>query len=920
MERRGLGYAVYKLLIIWCILLCTYFFTAEIYAATEVIYQSDFSSDPNWNTDQPENFYWNETEGALFVRTLNRPSPDYSPSRHYYIETSLNPKLSYELSWDIKILSVTGGNTSGVAVFGLYGDKLYGFNPLNLNFPGNDQDGTFSFRLMTLDGSSRFIFTEVNPGFNYDIGEMTERTFLLGTWYTITERYDAFLHQYHFTIKEKENGNVLMTRIITADPAEPVNSELQNLGISMHPEGTGATNLALSTRIDGYTEYLIDNVTLTQIYDETYTEPSSVLFLPGIQSSRLYKRGLLGSEDQLWEPNINGDVAQLEMTEAGESVNDIYTRDIVDEALGIFDIYGSFIEYLNTIKSQGIISDWVPYAYDWRYSVTDVIENGTLYENESINAVNLVESLAKNNNSRVTIIAHSNGGLLAKALVVALESQGKAHLIDRIILIASPQTGTPKAVGSILHGYDQEHAWGIISDDETAREVIRNMSGAYGLVPSEAFPISSENPIIWFAPGSTTQQFIDTYGESIDSSSELVDFMIGERDGRDEANSINEVGKVDASMLNTALTLHRNELDAWIAPPHIQMIEIVGVGLDTVKGFEYQEFIKQTCVSGGAPGSVVCAYDPYYEPVPILSLYGDETVMADSAESYAGNKQTYYVNLDEVSNVRPDDTKRHADLATLPELQQFIGDILQNLSSAVPFIYGTKPTFDTEREVISVHSPVMLSVVDSVGNTVGQTLVNGYPTVVNNVPGSSYFEIGGATYIILPSTSNYSANISGQGEQGSYTLAVERLSGETNPTTIFSLVTATATPEMSATFSKSVGIYSEIKTDYDGNGTVDSTEQLVEEPTTSELFNALRTMVNGFTKLKQKERNWLLNSITKAETTGATKGYDSSAVLKIFSQIDAKLVQYASAGKITISEYNIFTGFVEEIKTNENVF
>lgn len=885
-------------------------------ATTSVIYQSDFASDPHWTTDQPVNFYWDAGEEALFARTYNRPDSAYSPSRYYYTETTLDPKLSYELTWDMQIQAFgpEGSSSSGVALFGLYGDRLNSFNPLNINFVGNDQDGTFTTRLMALDGNLQFLYTEVNPGYNYDIGTEHHQGFDIGVWYSVSERYDALSHTYRFTIVRRDTQELLFETVVAADPQEPVNSALQNLGISMHPEGTGNTQLAYGSRIDGFTEYRIDNVTLTQIYDETYSEPSSVLFLPGIQASRLYREGLFGSEDRLWEPNINGDVAQLAMNENGESVEDVYTRDVIDAAFGTFGIYGSFLTYLESLTTQGIISDWETFAYDWRYAVNDVVQNGTNLESEVRNVIEVVETLARTNNSHVTIIAHSNGGLLAKALIAELEARGKAYLIDRVILLASPQLGTPKAIGSVLHGYDQERFGGLIVDDVTAREVIQNFPGAYGLLPSDAYVNGIDYPILSFGVASTTQHFVDAYGTTIDSPEELADFMRGEVDGRRDAGShVNEPTKVNSVMYGEARELHGTTLDPWRAPSTIDVIEIVGVGLDTVKGFEYKEFIKRTCIPAG--GSVACAFDPYYEPVPQFSQYGDETVMALSAEAYGGTKRVYYIDLNEVADANPDETTIHSNITNLASLQQFLGGLVQNSTPSVPFIYETRPVFDTGREVISVHSPVTLTLTDTQGNFVGKVGDGASTTAVTDIPGSSYLEIGGATYIIVPNTTNYIATVRGIGEEGSYSLGIETLSGEEVPVLVSMLASATVTPDMEATFTKSVGIVGELETDYDGDGSIDQTVQLVPEPTVTELFNALRTMVNGFVLLKVKDRNWLLNALDRAETTGASKGYGSSSVLRIFGQIDAKLEQHVSAGKVSIPEYNICVGFMNEIMT-----
>src|SRR3989338_2799295 len=59
---------------------------------------------------------------------------------------------------------------------------------------------------------------------------------------------------------------------------------------------------------------------------------SNVLFLPGLEASRLYTQRPDGSEDQFWEPNGNSDVEVLYLNPDGTSKNaDIYTRDIIKE-------------------------------------------------------------------------------------------------------------------------------------------------------------------------------------------------------------------------------------------------------------------------------------------------------------------------------------------------------------------------------------------------------------------------------------------------------------------------------------------------------------------------------------------------------------------------------------------------------------
>ncbi len=64
----------------------------------------------------------------------------------------------------------------------------------------------------------------------------------------------------------------------------------------------------------------------------TPPDQANVLFLPGIKASRLYKKGTLGTEDQLWLPNYFGnDLKDLALDGDGKSVNSVYAKDILSQ-------------------------------------------------------------------------------------------------------------------------------------------------------------------------------------------------------------------------------------------------------------------------------------------------------------------------------------------------------------------------------------------------------------------------------------------------------------------------------------------------------------------------------------------------------------------------------------------------------------
>ncbi len=82
------------------------------------------------------------------------------------------------------------------------------------------------------------------------------------------------------------------------------------------------------------------------------------------------------------------------------------------------------------MKERGEIIDYVSYAYDWRDSVDDVARFGSVYRNgERKNPVEEVQRLAQSSfSNKVTIVAHSNGGLLAKAVMQSWNVKEKRSL------------------------------------------------------------------------------------------------------------------------------------------------------------------------------------------------------------------------------------------------------------------------------------------------------------------------------------------------------------------------------------------------------------------------------------------------------------------------------------------------------------
>ncbi len=536
---------------------------------------------------------------------------------------------------------------------------------------------------------------------------------------------------------------------------------------------------------------------------------SSILFLPGIQSSRLYMQGLEG-EEQLWEPFGNTDVENLAMTDEGMSENTVYTRDVIDEIYGAGgDIYKTFIEFLDGFR-DGVNTQVQIFPYDWRYDVFDIVEEGTSYETgQKKKLVETVDYLAAlSPTDKVTIIAHSNGGLLAKALMIKLEEVGKADLVDKVIFIATPHLGTPKAIAAILHGFDQEFALNIPADVRAIRAVTKNMPGVYGLLPSETYIDSITEPLISFDGSSSTALYRNEYGFTLTSMDEYTQFLNGDEGRTDDENNISLPTTANTGMLASAIQKHE-ALDNWVAPDGVEVFNIVGTGLETPKSVEYQEFSEQFCET---PACVI----KKIEPVVRFTQYGDETVVSTSAKGVVSGTQLFIDMLSE--NKGESKNSKHSSITESNAVQSTIRYILNGSSTAdIAYVSINEPTITGETtRVVRIHSPARIYIQDISGKRTGRDSES--KEWKEEIPGTHYFEIGGVKYILAPSNLEYKAIIEGEGS-GLVTQAIDELNGE-EQTTLHTL-TVPVTPTTRVTYDVTPAGFGEVTIDSNGDGFLD---------------------------------------------------------------------------------------------------
>ncbi len=630
---------------------------------------------------------------------------------------------------------------------------------------------------------------------------------------------------------------------------------------------------------------------------------SNVVFLPGIQASRLYNQN--GSK--LWEPNINFlDLPQLsmqlvqavvdgEIVEVAKSMNEeIFTKNIIDEVWHVtFNIYESFINDLKKWEQEGIYNDYTIIPYDWRLDYDDILSGGEQI-GEKINYNKLgheyiynkiEESIASSANGKITLVAHSMGGLVAKRMFTNLNRENSVRgrnileNTENFIMVAPPQLGTPKAIASLLHAEDQEKVFGLVINDRTVRELSSIMPGAYSLLPSKIY---TEN----------VKEFVDTGNANVMDFSKLINFAGSFEKLQDDAfaqsflekfpegniTSFTDLHKflldstgrvpVDSPDMEHPIALHKDildraqkihdDIDLWSPPTTMKVYQIAGWGMaETIRGLEYKtkQYAGQACSDRGipfAPDEFYKCYTIDYEP--LFTFDGDETVVVPSAIAMKDfpRVETFYVNMPKYNKGFTKD-REHGDIMEINDIRNLINRVIQKKpldirdnendteydNNNFPYTLKSQPV-ETEPYVrLALHSPVSIDIYDADGNHTGIVYDPENPDeelhIAEEIPNSYYMQFGEGKYLGIPADSVYSIQLQGL-DEGTFTFEMTEVLGDEE------LQTNTYTdiptnPNMKGVITLSdLDSATNLKLDNDGDGIFE--EELIpdEEQTSTTLF------------------------------------------------------------------------------------
>lgn len=568
--------------------------------------------------------------------------------------------------------------------------------------------------------------------------------------------------------------------------------------------------------------------------ESSTTHPiSDVLFLPGIKGSKLYADNplcIIPSDScgiPLWLPITDAAVPELFLDENGRSKRNVFVRDgaLLGSAFGQ-GFYDSFTRTLDEAKSRGSLGDgwnWKAIAYDWRLSLPDIVHSGVergshIYYGESTSTPYVVQELktlaSESPSGKVTIVAHSNGGLVAKELIASLGDTLAAQLIDNVVFVGVPQSGAPRALGALLYG-DGEGIPGIprlpdfIMSAAHAREFGLNSPMPYHLLPSKAYFAAKQpqHPVVLFESGGALAKEHTAYGPTIDTEKELSSFAVAEDGDRSapRADDLSSANILNAGLLSYAIAEHE-ELDAWQPPSGIEAYQLGGYGVTTISGIDLYE-------EPHARGPSTLSYRPLFTPD------GDGTVPVISSLMMNASAHVHQLWLD-LSNMRGDTaTYSHGNMLEATDLQRTIIALLRG-STAFPATVHAMDISETSKEQLAfyAHSPVSLVVTDTSGN---ESNVNEDESK-ERIPNSTAGMFGEVKYVLVPADDGpYTVRLSGESD-GMVTFDMQELdSGSVTASSTIADVPVTSDMRATLMIGNSLTSASALAVDENGDGSTD---------------------------------------------------------------------------------------------------
>ncbi len=633
---------------------------------------------------------------------------------------------------------------------------------------------------------------------------------------------------------------------------------------------------------------------------------SNVLFIPGFQGSRLYER-MENRTPEVWPPNkLQNSVYHLYLDEQGNSLYDIFTKEdgviaSITTPFATQHFYTKILESLQALVASSTIQAFRTYPYDWRQDALAIVDHGTPYEFERKYPIDLIESLASTSQTgKVTLIGHSYGGVLAKAIAYRMEQRGRSHLLDQVVMVGSPQLGTPKAAASLLHGdFQSIPGWaGFVVSKANARGVSENMKGALNLLPSPQYFTAIAEPVINTYEAPLVEREGGAGGPLIDTPHKFTRFITGAGGRKDPSYLDTSSANVLNSSLVSGAQNSMQSLASWDpATTSIKFVQIAGWGIDTPKNIVYKEVGHKLC----SRLTLQCTYSTTTSHTVEMTTDGDGTVVLPSAVSkLVGSK--YYADIRK-SNAVYDGNFEHGYLLEIPSVVTLLTDLLRSSSTpslGVSLSAVTPPQATTSRLRLRMHSPADIHVFDEMGRHTGKRSVAADPDLTyleEDIPGSYYAEIDEVKEVVVPDNARYRIYLDGTGI-GTFTFELERLQGTVaHPVMRYVDVPVTASTSAYIDVFQASGI-GPMKIDVEGDGVTDENINMNGGLPIPALFKMVRSAIMQ-SDMSERAHKRLLREVDKLEKEFLDiKGSSVKSKLKAVESMESEVRKLHERGDI----------------------
>ena len=237
---------------------------------------------------------------------------------------------------------------------------------------------------------------------------------------------------------------------------------------------------------------LFDLVKIITITVETKkkTDKKAIIIVPGIMGSELFESSNINKKTKIWEPSgwYNDQIAMAYGVKRLACNKDGSSKEPKIVAGNLTTGADSQYKKLHYTLSNKYGEKYFMhfFAYDWRMA-------------NSASAKLLDKYIKSHKYSKVTIVAHSMGGLVASHYLARGKKQRKK--VKKLITLGTPFLGAPMAIdalsnGNILDGVAWwlfKYGTGIFQDNSVMPYIALNMKGMYELIPTKySFSLSKK--------------------------------------------------------------------------------------------------------------------------------------------------------------------------------------------------------------------------------------------------------------------------------------------------------------------------------------------------------------------------------------------------------------------------------------------